>query len=148
MLSVVMQRRVAWICCAIAILVLAVACRREPAAKSESAETIARTEFTERIENLFEYKPLTPGKASAFLIHLTDLSDGAPVEKADVTLTIRPDRAERGVEAKAKVGRVTGIYVAEVTVPAPGRYTIEFRVKNANLDERMVLANFATGGRP
>lgn len=148
MLSVVFRRRVAWICCATAILALGAACRRQPTVKTEPIETIARTEFTERIENFFEYEPLTPGKASAFLIHLTDLSDGAPVEKADVTLTVRPERAEGGVETKAKVGRVTGIYVAEVTVPAPGRYTIEFRVKNANLDERMELADFATGGRP
>lgn len=148
MLSGGIQCRAAWICCAIAILVLDAACRRAPTAKTESAETIARTEFTERIENFFEYEPLVPGKASAFLIHLTDLSDGAPVEKADVTLTIRPERAERGVETKARVGRVTGIYVADVIVPAPGRYTIEFRIRNAKLDERMMLADFATGGRP
>jgi hypothetical protein len=148
MLSVLVRRRVACICCATAILILLVACRREPTVDKQPSETIARTEFTERIENFFEYEPLTPGKPSAFLIHLTDLSDGAPVEKADVTLMVRPERVEHGVEAKAKVGRVTGIYVAEVTVPAPGRYTIEFRVKNAKLDERMVLADFATGGRP
>ena len=148
MLSVVVRRRVAWMCCAAAVLVVLVACRRAPTADKQPVETIARTEFTERIENFFEYEPLAPGKASAFLIHLTDLSDGAPVEKADVTLTVRPERAERGVETKAKVGRVTGIYVAEVTVPAPGRYTIDFRIKNAQLDERMVLADFATGGRP
>jgi len=148
MLSVIVRRGIAWMCCVTAVLVVLVACRREPTAEKQPAETIARTEFTERIENFFEYEPLTPGKPSAFLIHLTDLSDGAPVEKADVTLTVRPERAERGVEAKAKVGRVTGIYVATVTAPAPGRYTIEFRVKNAKLDERMVLADFATGGRP
>jgi hypothetical protein len=132
----------------IALLALGSACRRAPTATTREPETVARTEFTDRIENFFEYEPLVPGKASAFLIHLTDLSDGAPVEKADVTLTVRPERAERGTEAKAKAGRVTGIYVAEVTVPAPGRYTIEFRVRNAKLDERMVLADFATGGRP
>jgi hypothetical protein len=148
MLSTTARRRVASIFFATSMLVLPVACRRGPTAEKQPAETIARTEFTERIENFFEYEPLTPGKPSAFLIHLTDLSDGAPVEKADVTLSVRPERAERGTETKAKVGRVTGIYVAEVSVPAPGRYTIEFRVKNAKLDERMVLTDFATGGRP
>lgn len=148
MLSAVVRRRVAWMCCVTTVFVLLVACRRAPTTKQQPAETIARTEFTERIENFFEYEPLAPGKPSAFLIHLTDLSDGAPVEKADVTLTVRPERAERGLEAKAKVGRVTGIYVAAVTVPAPGRYTIEFRIKNAKLDERMVLTDFVTGGRP
>ena len=147
MVSLVVRRRAAWICCASALVAITVACRREePASSTPAAETLARTEFTERIENFFEYEPLKAGKPSAFLIHLTDLSDGAPVEKADVTLIVRREREGRGIETKAKVGRVTGIYVAEVTVPAPGRYTIEFQVKNAKLDERMVLDDFTTGG--
>ena len=137
-----------WTCCAAALLVVLVACRRDTAAEKPAVETIARTEFTERIENFFEYEPLTPGKPSAFLIHLTDLSDGAPVEKAEVTLTVRPERSGSAIETKAKVGRVTGIYVAEVTVPAPGRYSLEFHVRTPTLDERMVLADFSTGGKP
>jgi hypothetical protein len=110
--------------------------------KEEEVETIARTEFTERIENFFEYEALRPGKSSAFLIHLTDLSDGAPVEKAEVTLTVRPAAGGEATPTRAKVGRVTGIYVADVAVPAPGAYTIEFRVVNSKLDERMSLDGF------
>jgi hypothetical protein len=140
--------RVAWLCCTLVPLLLSVGCRPGPTAAPPATETIARTEFTERIENFFEYEPLVPGKPATFLIHLTDLSDGAPVEKAEVTLTVRQDPAGRGVDTRARIGRVTGIYVADVTVPAPGRYTIEFHVKNASLDERMVLADFATGGKP
>src|SRR5829696_600574 len=77
-------------------------------------EAIARTEFTDRVENFFEYSPLHVGKPSQFLIHLTDLSDGNPVEKADVTLRIQKEGGGLSSEIKAKVGRVTGIYVAEV----------------------------------
>jgi len=107
------------------------------------AEAVARTEFTERIENFFEHKPLKAGKPSQFLIHLTDLSDGSPVEQAEVTLTVRlkGGSAEIG-QTKARVGKVTGIYVADVTIARPGEYDIEFRVKNAKLDERMPLAGF------
>jgi hypothetical protein len=144
MLSMVVRRRVAWLWYATVLAVLVVACRREPTV-STPVETLSRTEFTERLENFFEYQALTPGKPSEFLIHLTDLSDGAPVEKADVTLIVRPEHEDRSVETKAKVGRVTGIYVAEISVPARGRYTIEFRVKNVKLDERMVLEGFTTG---
>jgi hypothetical protein len=121
------------------------ACRTpQPEANKEEAETIARTEFTERIENFFEYEPLKPTKPSPFLIHLTDLSDGAPVEKAEVTLTVRPSGTGGGTVTKAKVGRVTGIYVGEVTVPAPGTYTIDFRIRTAAIDERMTLEDFKT----
>jgi YtkA-like len=108
----------------------------------EEAEAESRTEFTDRIENFFEYDPLKAGKASQFLIHLTDLSDGTPVEKADVTLNVRSKGGAEVGQVKAKVGKVTGIYVAEVSIPAAGDYDIEFRVKNEKLDERLRLTDF------
>lgn len=131
---------------AVGSLLVAIACRSpQPPQAAKELETLSRTEFTDRIENFFEYEPLVAGKASKFLIHLTDLSDGAPVEKAEVTLAVRPATAPgAGTTITAKVGRVTGIYVAEVTVPSPGDYAIEFRVRNPKLDERMVLADFRT----
>jgi hypothetical protein len=114
-----------------------------PQAEAEEEEAIARTEFTERIENFFEYEPLKAGKPSMFRIHLTDLSDGSPVEKAEVKLTIRAKGGGASAgETTAKVGKVTGIYVAEVSVPKAGDYDIEFYIKNAKLDERMHLTDF------
>ena len=112
-----------------------------PAAEHEE-EALARTEFTDRIENFFEYSPLKAGKPSQFLIHLTDLTDGSPVEKADVTLVTRSKTGAQVVETKARVGKVTGIYVAEVALPSAGTYDIEFRVKSEKIDERMALADF------
>lgn len=108
----------------------------------EVEEAESRTEFTDRIENFFEYDPLEAGKPSRFLIHLTDLSDGTPVEKADVTLHLRSKGGGEVGQVKAKVGKVTGIYVAEVTIPSAGDYDIEFHVKNPKLDERMPLKDF------
>ncbi len=104
---------------------------------------MTRTEFTDRLENYFEYEPLRAGKSSPFRIHLTDLSDGAPVEKADVTLTVRPKGGGEAVaETIARVGKVTGIYVADLSVPRAGDYDIEFRIKNQKLDERLSLRDF------
>jgi hypothetical protein len=40
------------------------------------------------------------------------------------------------------VGKVMGIYVAEVNIPKAGDYDIEFHVKNSKLDERMPLTDF------
>src|SRR5215467_421415 len=59
-----------------------------PAVAATEPETLSRTEFTDRIENYFEYEPLHAGKATPFRIHLTDLSDGSPVAQAQVTLTV------------------------------------------------------------
>jgi len=117
-----------------------------PAAATPEPEALSRTEFTDRVENYFEYEPLRAGKASQVRIHLTDLSDGSPVEGAEVTLTVRP-KQETGAIAQvtAKVGKVTGIYVAELNVPHPGAYDVEFRIKNAKLDERLPLTDFRVG---
>ena len=106
-------------------------------------EALSRTEFTDRVENYFEYEPLHAGKPSQVRIHLTDLSDGSPVEKAEVTLTVSPKGSPSPVvETTSRIGKVTGIYVAELTVPKQGTYDIEFRIKNAKLDERIPLTDF------
>ena len=115
---------------------------RQKAGAEAEEEALARTEFTDRIENFFEYEPLKAGKPSQFLIHLTDLSDGTPVEKADVTLSIRTKSGGEAAQTKARVGKVTGIYVADVTLPGAGMYDIEFRVRNEKLDERLPLTDF------
>ena len=120
------------------------ACSRvENASTADKEDALSRTEFTDRVENFFEYDPLRAGKKSQFLIHLTDLSDGSPVEQAEVTLTIRSQSSGAEVaQTKARVGKVTGIYVAEVAIPNPGNYAVEFHVKNEKLDERLPLTNF------
>jgi hypothetical protein len=115
----------------------------QPEAPSEEPEPIARTEFTDRVENFFEYEPLHAGKPSQFRIHLTDLSDGTPVEKAEVSLIVRPKGGgNTAVQTTARVGKVTGIYVAELNVPRNGDYDIEFHIKNEKLDERLPLSDF------
>ncbi len=123
------------------LLLAACGAGKKPEAKHEE-EALSRTEFTIRIENFFEYEPLKAGKPSQFLIHLTDLTDGTPVEKGEVTLSIRAKGGGEVEQIKARVGKVTGIYVADVTVPGGGDYDIEFHVKNAKLDERMALTDF------
>jgi 5-hydroxyisourate hydrolase-like protein (transthyretin family) len=130
-----------------ALLLLVAACSKPeeppPPAAAEEPEALARTEFTHRIENFFEYEPLKNGQPSQFRIHLTDLSDGSPVEKAQVTLAVRAKgSSDEAVRITSKVGKVTGIYVAELTVPKPGEYDIEFHIKNDKLDERMPLSDF------
>lgn len=131
---------------AIALLAISalLACSKPtPASPPPEPESLSRTEFTDGIENFFEYEPLQAGKASQFLIHLTDLSDGSPVEAAQVTLTVRPRGGSNILtHATAKAGKVTGIYVAELTIPQAGECDIEFRIKNSKLDERLPLSDF------
>jgi hypothetical protein len=108
----------------------------------EESEVLARTAFTERIENFFEYDALKAGQSSQFLIHLTDLEDGTPVFQAQVELSVRSASGAEVAETTAQVGRVTGIYVADLLIPSPGTYSIEFSVGNDRLDEDMTLSGF------
>ncbi len=136
-------RRSAWVFSFVLAVIVISGCSSSPKQEIEhEEEALARTEFTDRIENFFEYEPLKAGKPSQFLIHLTDLSDGTPVEKAEVTLTTRAKGGAEVMQTKARVGKVTGIYVADVAIPGSGDYDIEFHVKNAKLDERLPLTDF------
>ena len=118
------------------------ACTASPKEPEHEEEALSRTEFTDRIENFFEYDPLKAGQPSQFLIHLTDLADGTPIEKAEVTLITRAKGGTEVMQTKARVGKVTGIYVADVAIPNKGDYDIEFHVKNAKVDERLALTDF------
>ncbi len=125
------------------LLLSVAACGSRPKAEAEhEEEALSRTEFTDRLENFFEYEPLKAGKPSQFLIHLTDLSDGTPVEKAEVTMTTRTKGGAEVMQTKARVGKVTGIYVADVAIPNIGEYDIEFHIKNSRLDDRLPLKDF------
>ena len=136
------RRSVRLLCFIMAVAVFA-ACGSSPKPEAEhEEEALARTEFTDRIENFFEYDPLKAGQPSQFLIHITDLTDGTPVEKAEVTLITRVKGGAEVLQTKARVGKVTGIYVADVAIPRKGDYDIEFHVKNTKIDERMPLTDF------
>jgi len=127
------------------IFFLVAACSAMEPAPPEAAEdeAMSRTEFTDTVENFFEYAPLKAGQPSQFRIHLTDLRDGSPVEGAEVVLTVRAPGSDGALTSTtALVGKVAGIYVADLTVPRAGPYDIEFRVKNSKLDEWMRLSDF------
>ena len=127
---------------AIVVSLFAACSSTAPKQEEHEEEAIARTEFTDRIENFFEYDPLKAGRPSQFLIHLTDLTDGTPVEKAEVIFITRAKGGTEVMQTKARVGKVTSIYVADVAIPTKGDYDIEFHVKNAKSDERMQLTDF------
>jgi cobalt-zinc-cadmium efflux system membrane fusion protein len=118
------------------------------ASPAEEEEAIARTEFNKRLINFFEFDTLKPGRASHFLIHLTDLTTGKPVSQAQVTLTARGSNGAEVKSVKAKVGKVTGIYVAELELSQPGTYGVDFHIKNDILNETMKLEGFEVSAQP
>lgn len=129
------------------LVLLLVSCSKPAQEKAsahteEEEEALARTEFTERVENFFEYEPLKTSRKSQFLIHLTDLTDGTPIEKADVLLIVRDSNNNEVTQTKARVGKVTGIYVADLSLTNKGSYKIEFQIKNDKINEQLPLTDF------
>jgi hypothetical protein len=123
-------------------LALAAGCGNEAHDARESADFLSRTEFTELIENFFEYEPLKAGRVSRFRIHLTDLAEGMPVAGADIRLKLFSG-SKPIAEARARPGSVTGIYLAEVTPLAAGAVDVEFHVTTEALDETMTIPGFS-----
>jgi hypothetical protein len=75
-------------------------------------------------------------------IRLTNAVDGSPIEQADVLVIVRRRGAgKRVAQSTAKLEEESGTYVAELRIPQPGDYDIEFRVKNAEFDERFPLSD-------
>jgi len=145
-LSTDMKNKILILGCLLIVL-LQISCSKpiqeKPVTPAEAEEeALSRTEFTNRVENFFEYDPLKVGRKSQFLIHLTDLNDGTPVEKADVVLIVRDSSKNEISQTKARVGKVTGIYVADLTLTNKGNYQIEFQIKNDKIDERLPLTDF------
>lgn len=114
----------------------------------EGEQTIARTEFTSKLLDFFEFTPLKPGQPSTFLIHLTELATGEPVSEADVKLKIKGPNGKELETVQAKVGRVHGIYVAEVKIATAGTYGIDFVVKNDKVQDTVSLKGFEVSGQP
>jgi hypothetical protein len=125
------------------LCVAAVACGEPGDGPPPDPERLSRTEFTEAVENFFEYEPLRAGRESEFLIHLTELAEGAPV--ADAEVDVRILSGERILaESRARPGAVSGIYVAALTTPAVAERScdVEFRIRSASVDETMRLSGF------
>lgn len=114
----------------------------------DEEEAIARTEFSDKLLNFFEFAPLKPQETSSFLIHLTELESGQPVAQADVKLVVKGVNGNTVDTVQARVGRVTGIYVADVKIPAAGSYGIDFVVKSDQLQDTMSLQGFEVSNEP
>ena len=113
---------------------------------AQEPEVISRTEYTLRIENFFQFQPLRAGKASQFRIELKDVSDDSHIEGAQITLTVRRGRLPQAIaQATSRADKAPGIYLTSLTIPTAGSYSIEFRIKNAKFDERMLVDFFEVG---
>jgi membrane fusion protein, heavy metal efflux system len=122
-----------------ALLVVTVvsACRR-PAPQESTTEqeppAVAVTIWSERTELCREYPPLVAGEQARFAIHLTDLSNFAPLREGKVVVRFEGDSITR---FEADGPTTPGIFGVDVKVPPARRYQVAVEVHRPQFTDEL-----------
>jgi RND family efflux transporter MFP subunit len=109
-----------------------------------ASEAIQVTAWSDKSELFMEYEPLKPGTKGSFLIHLTRMSDGKPVTEGALKLVLHPSSGQPlNLTVPAPVR--PGIYLAELTVPQAGWYTLELLPEGKGFVDRLEVAGIQVG---
>lgn len=115
---------------------------KDTAEKNHEAERLTKTVFAEKLGAYLVYSPLKAGKPSNFALHLTDLGEGTPVAKAEVTLNIRSKGNQATTTFKTKTSETAGVYTAEVALPKAGEYYAEIQINHPQFSGRLTMTDF------
>ena len=121
----------------------------EHAAEQELPGGGAVTLWTEKTELFMEYPALLVGEPAKLLVHLTALSDFAPIRSGKVTFVFQAEGGGEPVEIVQDAPRAPGIYGPVVTLPRPGRWDLRIVVESPQLEDVLdvpELPVFATRG--
>jgi len=103
---------------------------------------LSKTVFTEKLGAYLVYSPLKTGQPSDFALHLTDLDEGSPIAKAEVTLDMRSKINQAATTFKAQASETTGVYTSQVALPKAGEYYVEFQISHPKFSGRLTMTDF------
>src|SRR5688500_17970120 len=108
---------------------LAVACSNEDSG-SEPAEPAggAITLWTDSTELFMEHPALIVGAPDKFAVHLTDITDFAPLRSGKIVLRFQPKTGGQPVVVAQEAPRAPGIYGPSPAFTAPGVYDLTILV--------------------
>jgi hypothetical protein len=112
------------------------------AVENAKDERLSKTVFTEKLGAYLVYSPLKTGQPSDFALHLTDLDEGTPVAKAEVTLNVRSKSDQAATTFKAQESETTGVYTSQVGLPKAGEYYVEFQISHPKFSGRLTMTDF------
>ena len=117
-----------------ALLAATAACDRRPSSTAAVGAAGpaggAVTRWTDSTELFMEHPALVVGVPLRFAVHLTDVTDFAPLRSGRVTLRFRPRSGGALVEVTQDAPRVPGIYGPTATFAAPGTYDLTILVRS------------------
>jgi membrane fusion protein, heavy metal efflux system len=86
------------------------------------------TQWTDKTELFMEYPELVVGREATFAVHLTRLSDFAPLEHSTVTFSLRSESGATVSVTETDV-RIPGIYGPDITFEQAGRYDLVITIQ-------------------
>ncbi|HEX9704910.1 MAG TPA: efflux RND transporter periplasmic adaptor subunit [Gemmatimonadales bacterium] len=90
----------------------------------------AVTRWTDSTELFMEYPPLIVGRPETFAVHLTDLTDFAPLRSGRVTFRFQPGGGGEPVVLTANEPRSPGIYGPAPAFTRPGSYDLTIEIES------------------
>jgi RND family efflux transporter MFP subunit len=116
----------------------AIACGRNETVAPEDAElpTLDVTHWTDRTELFMEYPPLVTGQTTRFAVHLTRLSDFAPMTAGRPQIEMTADSGGQPTVLAGNEPSRPGVFRVEGTLPPPGRYQWALIVDAPGLQDR------------
>lgn len=131
-----------------ALLFILIGCSNQDSKKQEQGHTEEKTTqvtvWSKKTELFMEYAPLVSGKKNVLLIHLTRLADGKPVSEGALQLTLRPE-AGQPVTITVTAPSRPGIYQAELSPAADGRYTLELQPQSPGFNDLIRVPGIVVG---
>jgi cobalt-zinc-cadmium efflux system membrane fusion protein len=119
------------------LIVLVSACRSSPQPQTaDPAEppAVAVTVWSERTELFMEYPPLVAGQDARFAVHLTDLSNFAPLREGKVVIRFEGDTITR---FEVDGPSTPGIFGVDVKAPAARRYQVAVEVHRPQFTDEL-----------
>lgn len=125
----------------IAVLVGAAGCdgQRDQPAEAEPAGG-AITLWTDSTELFMEHPALIVGAPDKFAVHLTDISDFAPLRAGRITLRFQPREGGPPVVVVQETPRAPGIYGPSPAFTRPGVYDLTLLVRSAQATDSLLVA--------
>jgi len=113
------------------ILLIAAACASEDSSPEAEPAGGAITLWTDSTELFMEHPALIVGAPDKFAVHLTDLTDFAPLRSGQILLRFQPRSGGLPVVVVQDVPRAPGIYGPSPTFTRPGVYDLTLVVQSA-----------------
>jgi RND family efflux transporter MFP subunit len=106
------------------------------------------TRWTDSTELFMEHPALIVGRPARFAVHLTDLTDFAPLREGRITLRFVPRDGGEPVVATQDAPRLPGIFGATAEFDRPGAYDLVIRVESPQAHDSIAVPGLRVFASP